>query len=190
MLRLHCGRCNVLLAGGGLFGRRRPGGHTACAAVIAHAIHRDIVVDYGLVVGVVHDGDVYVAHGTVIDECAAAPISARITHAGVAETVIDSAIKTDVWFPVPGVPNVDATSSAPIARSPKESNLRRDDPCTRNPEVTVRSPVPVAGNPDEAVAGTCWLLVNRQRWRSDVHRYPDAYLRQRRGRYHQHSGEK
>ena len=76
VLRLQTSGRDVLLAGGSLFGRRGPSGDPARAAVIADAIHGDIV-DHGVVVGVVHDGDVHVGDRAVIDESAAAPLSTR-----------------------------------------------------------------------------------------------------------------
>ncbi len=171
MLRLQCGRCNVLLAGCGLFGRRRPGGHTACAAVIAHAIHRDIVVDHGLVVGVVHDGDVYVGHRTVIDESTAAPIPARITRARVAEAVIDSAIKTDVWSPVPGVPNVDATSPAPVRRAPISRRLLAPAP-RKIPSALRRE-----ATANEAVMHYAFFVTSRASFEKDKHEWETCRCR-------------
>src|SRR5580704_7596863 len=177
----------MLLAGRSLFARRGASGEAARAAVIANTIDRDIVVDHCLVVGVVHHRHVYVGDRAVIDESTSAPISARITHAGVAKTVVDSAIKSDVRAPVSRVPKVYAAAPAPIARSPKKSNPRRNYPCSRHPEITVRPPSPIAGHPDKPVSGTGWLFVNRQRRRPDAYGNANADLRQGWGSKSQHS---
>src|SRR5260370_1076151 len=108
----------MLFAGRYLFGRRGTSGYAARAAVVAHAVHGDIIVDDGLVVGIVHHRHVHIGHRAVIHESATAPISARIPHTCITKAVVDSAVKSDVRAPVTGAPNVYAITPAPITRSP------------------------------------------------------------------------
>jgi hypothetical protein len=80
VLDLFRGWRYVLLTNCSLLRRAGPGRDTPRPAVIADAVHRDVVVDYGLVVGVVHHCDIHVGYGAVIDKGAAPPIPARIPH--------------------------------------------------------------------------------------------------------------
>jgi len=106
VLSLLSGWCYMLLARRGLFGWARAGRDTPSAAVIADAVHRDVIVDHRLVVGVVHHRDIHVGDRPVIDESSASPISPGIPRPCVAETIVYSAIEPDVRSPVSGVPNV------------------------------------------------------------------------------------
>src|SRR5438309_6520817 len=137
-------RSDMLFANCNLFGWGRPSRDAARPAVIADAIHRDIVVDHSLIVSIVHHSHVYVRHRAVINESAAAPISARIADTCVAEAIINSAVKSNVRTPVPRVPNVYAIPPAPITGSPEVSNSRSDYPRPGHPEVAFRPPSPIA----------------------------------------------
>src|SRR5438874_11063406 len=117
VLGLFSCRRDMLFANRNLFGWRRPSRDAARPAVIADAIHGDIVVDHSLIVSIVHHCHVYVRHGAVINESAAAPISARIANTCVAEAIINSAVKSDVRTPVPPVPKVYAIRPTPITGS-------------------------------------------------------------------------
>src|SRR5271163_3615116 len=61
-------------------------------AVVAHAVYHG-VVHHRRVIDVVDVGDVYIQHGTVIEEVSAVPAAARETRSKVAESVIDSAVE-------------------------------------------------------------------------------------------------
>ena len=85
VLRLLRRRRHVLLVGGGNLLRRRLRRRAAGAAIIAHVGR--VVDDDGLVIDV---GDRHVrdvVDGTVVKESAAAPITALVAFAGIAETV-------------------------------------------------------------------------------------------------------
>src|SRR5690242_3465836 len=112
---------DMLLTDGSHFGRGRPSRNAARSAVIADAIHSDIIVDHRLIVSIVHHCHVYVGHGAVVNERTVAPISARIAHACVAEAIVDSAIKSNMRAPIAWVPNVYTVAPAPITRRPEVS---------------------------------------------------------------------
>src|SRR5437879_6370928 len=169
VLGLFSGRSDMLFANGDLFGWGRPSCDAASPAVIADAIHRDIIVDHGLIVGVVHHCHIYVGHGAVINKSAIAPISAPIAHACVAEAIVDSAIKSNVRPPISRMPNVHVIGPAPITGSPEVSNSRSDYPRPGHPEVAFRPPSPIAGHPDKSVSRARWLLIDRQRGREGQH---------------------
>src|SRR5260370_17350915 len=106
----------MLFAGRSLFGRGGASGDAARAAVVAHAVHGDIIVDDGLVVGIVHHRHVHIGHRAVIHESATAPISARIPRTCITKAVVDSTLKSAFRPPVTGAPTVYATTPAPITR--------------------------------------------------------------------------
>jgi hypothetical protein len=90
-------RCSLLLRSG-------TGADSAGATVITDV--RVVVDDYPLVIDVGDVGDVDVVHAPVVKVAVALPISAIKTTAGVAEAIIDAAVKSDVRSPVSIVPGV------------------------------------------------------------------------------------
>src|SRR5215472_11194891 len=136
---------------------------SAVASVIADAIHPD-VIDHSSVVDM-HVGDPDVIDAAVVVEVPTSPVSARIAGANIAETIVNAAVETDMRSPITRIPDISALMPAPIARGPEQADRWRSRPGTGHPVVTVRAVGPVAGRPDITVAGTRWLLVNRQhRW--------------------------
>lgn len=113
--RLLAGRSHMVLVRGGELLRRRSHRGAAGTAVVADVGR---VVDDGLVVDV-SDRDIRdVVDGTVVEEVAAAPITALIADAGVAEAIGDAAVEADGRSPITGVECVDAIVPAPIAGRP------------------------------------------------------------------------
>jgi hypothetical protein len=115
------------------FLRQWPNVETTGPAVIADPIvgHiRDVVVIN------VSDVAVHVGNGAVVIEVALAPISAVIAVAGVAESIIDPAVESDMAAPISRVPKIVATVEAPVRRSPERVDIGRDDPCARNPVIS------------------------------------------------------
>jgi hypothetical protein len=94
------------------------GGYSAIAAVIAYLVDRDVVND-GLVVNV---GDVRhvadVIHRAVVKEGPVLPTSAFIAGTGVAESIVDAAVETDMRAPVPLIPGERVAAPTPVTRSP------------------------------------------------------------------------
>jgi hypothetical protein len=168
---------------GGLFRRRRTGRNSTTAAVIADVVVR-CIVNYGFIVNIVHARHVDVIHRAVIVERSVIPISALVADAAIAEAIVDAAVKPYIFTPVTAMPGVHVISPTPITRSPEKANLGSHHPGSRNPEVTFISIRPVAGRPYITIAGSHWLHVHRQSWRSQCDRH--ANLRERDGRYGQY----
>ena len=147
MVLLKRSRRNMRLRCDGPFLRRRRGGDSARSAVKAHAIDRRDVVDRRHVVDddrAVIDGRHLrrsdVVHRGIVEETLAFPASAFISTAGVAEAVVDAAVKSDMRSPIAAPEDKDARrkpsspastairAAAARPRRPGPSNSRR---CSR-----------------------------------------------------------
>src|SRR5215469_4161932 len=185
MLRLHGGHGNVTLVSGlQLLTSWTSRGATG-TTVEAHAVDRRVVVDHGCVVGVAHDGDVDVGHRAVVVVSATLPVTAEEAGAGVAESVVDSAIEANFRSPVAVVPNVEAVIPVPEARSPEQANFRRKDPRAWNPEVAIGTVGPIAGGPDVAGSWADWLDIHGQYRRTNPNRDAHSNLCSGWNRYRQ-----
>jgi hypothetical protein len=156
--------------------RRGSGIHSAVASVITHPSHRRRVVDDGLVVDVVDNGDVHISYSAVVQEPVTLPTPAFEAFSEITEAVNDAAIEADMRTPVPVIKHKSAVDPCPVRGRPEKANLRRKDPGPWHPEVIVIvvAPRPVAGSPDIAVTRAKWLLIDRQRRRPEGNR--DAEL--------------
>src|SRR6266566_5178746 len=159
MLRLLGGHGDMLLASGSRFPRRRTSGYSARAAVKTDPLDGCVVVDDGRVVGVAHDRDVYVGHGAVVIVGATSPVAR--------------------------VPNVEAVFPSPIPWSPEQADLRREYPCSRDPEMAVRTVSPVARDPNVARFRTNRLYVHGQHRRTNPNGDAHSNLRSGLNRYRQ-----
>jgi hypothetical protein len=148
--------------------RRGTGADSPVTAVIADAVDCG-VVDHGRVIDVVNVGDIHVAHGTVVIKLSALPTSTLITVTEVSVAVTDSAIEAHLLAPITVVEDVSVAAPSPIGWSPEQSRFRSHDPRARHPVVAFVSvgvgPVPRC--PKITIAGTEWLLVDRQLWRGE-----------------------
>src|ERR1700723_3379078 len=113
------------------------------------------------------------------------PVPALISDSEIAEAVIDAAVETYVRSPIPCVPDVDAITPTPVARSPQHSNRWGHHPRAGHPVVTIWSPRPVTRRPDVVGPRTNRLRVNRDRRRRHRDRNAYAHVRWRRNRYQQ-----
>src|SRR5579864_1535271 len=122
------------------------------------------IVDYHRsVINIGHVGDAAVGDGAVVVEVSSVPLPAGKSHAGITESVINSAIEANVRPPVSRVPDIESPAPSPITWRPQHAD-RRHHPGTRNPVVAVVVvPSPVARRPEIAWAGADGLRVNRQR---------------------------
>lgn len=84
------------------FSRVRTGINSARAAVVTDVADANVVD--ARVVGVVDDVDVYVCGGAIVVEVAAVPAAAIKARAGIAEAVINAAVKSDMRSPITDVP--------------------------------------------------------------------------------------
>src|ERR1700722_13787114 len=145
---LRCGRRDMLLLPRRSFLRARRGRDTAGAAVITHLVDRHVVVDDSLVVRVVDNGRIDVVDGGVVRKVTAGPTSTGKAHPDVTEAVVHAAVESDMRSPIAGMKTIDAAGESPIARSPQQTDLRRLNPGSRNPEIPARAVVPVAWRPE------------------------------------------
>src|SRR5260370_41966215 len=114
MMSLFGGHGDVPLVSRSHFLRSWTSVCTAAATVVADAVDRGVVVDNRGVVGVVHGGDVHVSHRAVGVVVAASPIATEEANAGVAKTVVNAAIETDLSAPVAGMPTAEVVVPAPV----------------------------------------------------------------------------
>jgi len=105
MLSLRRQHCIVRLATKPFFLRRGPRLDTAWAVVayIPRVIHNN-----GPVVDVRHIGHVYIRDRAVVEEGATSPPAAIEPDAAVSETIVNAALETDMWPPIPPVPAIEA----------------------------------------------------------------------------------
>src|SRR5580698_10963340 len=170
-----CGQSrSVLLVLGCILGRSGARRDPTLAAVEGRVIlvHLD-----GVVVDVGHAGDADVGDGAIVIERSATPLAADKTHASVAESVVDAAVKSDVRTPISGMPGIESAAPAPPAWSPQHTD-RGHDPGAGNPVVSVVvTPAPIAWGPHISGPRTERLRVHRKRGRSKAYRYTDCNLR-------------
>jgi len=113
----------------------------------------------------------------VVPEVSAMPVAAVETYAEVAEAVVDTAVVADGGTPVAGVPEVAAGAVAPVAGSPKSTDVGRENPGTVDPLISFPVPGPVARSPDVSGTRHDGLSIDGNRGRSDCNRDKDAGLR-------------
>src|SRR5690349_1602813 len=102
---------------------------TIKAGAVSVHILRERIID----VGVVNDGFVDVRHSSVVREVVSIPSSAPIAISGVAVTVVNAAVKTDVRTPVTLVKDVRTVIPAPPRRGPKHTDRWGLNPYARHP---------------------------------------------------------
>jgi hypothetical protein len=150
-------------------------GHPAVATIDADRIH-GCAVFHPAVVDVAIDGDVHVAHGTVVEEVPIVPPAAFVTVTKIAIAVIDAAVEAYLCAPVSFVEEVPVVTPTSIAWSPELAYFWSHDPRPRNPKVTLLTVSQITRRPDGAVLGADWLLIDRQFWRGDSNRKRYANL--------------
>jgi hypothetical protein len=140
-------------------GRPRSVSDAASASVVGDA---GVVVDDDGAVVDVGDVDVDAVDGAVVVEVVAAPIASVIADAGVAEAVVDAAVKADVGTPEAAVEAPASVVPAPIAGGPEGAVVGWSAPGAGDPVVAGGSPVPVAWSPDIVWRGGFRLLIDGQ----------------------------
>src|SRR6188472_1084137 len=131
-------------------------------AVSVHILLKGIID-----VGVVNDGFVHVRHRGVVREVVSIPSPAPIAISGVAITVVNAAVKTDMRAPVTLIKDVRTVVPAPPRRGPKHTDGWGLNPHARHP-IIIAVISPVAGSPDVALGRSGRLLYYGQRRRGDV----------------------
>ena len=105
MLGLYRGGSHVPLSQHIFLSCGRPDPDASMTSVVADPVNRDIV-DYPGVVGIVNVRYIHMVHRAVVIELPVAPIATVIAIAGIAITVIDTAVEPDLRTPVTGVPDI------------------------------------------------------------------------------------
>lgn len=103
-----------------------------------------------------------IVHRAVVIETVSVPISALVTDADVAESIVDAAIIADVLAPIAVVIAVIAAYIPPITGSPQIAHLGRLRPCAGYPEIALRTKAPIAGRPEVAITGAVRLRIFRK----------------------------
>ena len=160
---------------------RRSRVEPAPTAVVAHVIHAHIIVDHGLVVGVVNDGGVHIVDRGVVGEPIMFPASTFIAMPDVAAAVVHAAVESNMLAPVTDVEQKYAFVPAPVTRRPEHTDLRRIQPRAGHPEVAFPAVPPIARSPQIAGLRARRLVVDRQRRRRFGHAYVD--IESGRGRF-------
>jgi hypothetical protein len=147
------------------FRRSCPNLQSARSADETHAISAPAVIVPAVVINVMHDADVHIVVGAVVIEMAAAPVTALVADADVAETVVDAAVEADVRTPIATIKAVAAMPEAPISGRPESALVGSLDPPAGHPVVACRRISPVTWRPKVAVAGSRRLVIVGQRRR-------------------------
>jgi hypothetical protein len=152
VLNLRANRRLVALVHRSFLLRSGSSADSAVATVVADV--RIVVDDNRLVINVGDVGDVNVVHTAVVKVAVALPISTIKTITGIAKSVINPAVKSDVRSPVSIVPGIEAIVPTPVSGSPKLSD-GSEHPRARHPVVAfIVIPCPVARRPDISLSGT------------------------------------
>jgi hypothetical protein len=178
---LHRGEGDVVIVLGYQLVSARPRGNTAVAAVVAHAIHGD-VVNHRFVVDVGDVGVSDVGDRTIVEEVPASPVASFEANTTVPVSIVDSTVKADVRPPIAFVPEVGAFSPTPIPRCPQQARGRSGHPGAGHPIVVPVAIGPVAGSPDVAHRRASRLHIDGKCGRGNVDRDPDGYESERRQR--------
>src|SRR5580658_6541118 len=117
---------------GGQLLRRRPG-LNAAGSVVAHPVHSRVIDGHVLDVDVGDVGGADVDDGRVVVHLPAPPITAFVSTARVAESVVHSAVEADGLTPIAAVPQVGAACITPVAGGPQVARLGCLHPGTRYP---------------------------------------------------------
>ena len=140
------------------------------SAVEARTVINRRMVNHGPVfINIVDHGPIHVDDRGVVRKVASLPASAAKANAAVAKPVVHATIETNVRPPISRVEDISATAPSPITRRPQHSNLRRPNPHSRNPVITLRTISPIARVPQISIARADRLRINRQHRRRNPH---------------------
>ena len=114
-----------------------------------------------------HVGDIghigNVVDCAIIKETAAAPVTAFVSGATIAVSVVDPAVEADMLAPIPGMEAVSVVLVPPISRRPKQTEAWRLDPGPWDPEIAVLVVErPIAWRPKPARSRDHRLFVDGQ----------------------------
>src|SRR5215831_14852123 len=126
MLRLLGRHRNALVTPGRRFCLGRTSRSSSRPSVEARPVVRGAIVRDRCVVNVAYHGRVHVRDIFVVIVLVASPGPAVKACAGIAESVVNPAIKPNGWSPVTRIPDVEPVYEGPIARHPDVAGSRAD----------------------------------------------------------------
>src|SRR5579872_107862 len=151
MLLLRRNGSDVPFARIPLFFRTRACIDAAFAAVKRHA--RTVVLNNRRAIRIVNDRLVHMEYRGVVEEMVVFPTSAFKSVPEIPESIVNSAIETNVRSPIPSVPKERTAAPSPPARRPQKSRFRRQHPRARHPVVAVCIVIsPITRRPQITVA--------------------------------------
>jgi hypothetical protein len=142
----------------------------AITTVVTDAVEGGVIDDHGLVVNIRDISYVYVGDTAVIVEFVPTPLATVKTFPGVAESVINSAIKSDMRTPVSEMKDVEPFVPFPPSGSPEHAH-RGEHPRAGHPIIAVvLVPSPIARRPQIARSRTEGLRIYRKGRRGYAYR--------------------
>jgi hypothetical protein len=141
---------------------RAPSARTV-EAIARPAFHDRSPIDVHVV-----EANTHAHHCGVIAEHAAHPNAAQEPNAGISESVVNAAVKSDMRAPVAFVPNVHGTLEPPVSGSPEQPDGRRLYPHARNPKIPRFAVPPITRRPQVPGSRADRLLIYRKHWRCDA----------------------
>jgi hypothetical protein len=131
------------------------------SAVIAHLVDRRGVVNHRSIVDIRNVGVANVICSAVVTEVATMPVAALVAPSGIAVSIVDAAVKSNISAPVATIESVPPAAVAPIPRGPKSSLVRGCCPSSRNPVIAGPGIAPVSRSPKIARRGNRRLFIFR-----------------------------
>jgi hypothetical protein len=116
------------------------------STVIAHPIDRR-VVNHRAIVDIRNAGVADVSDDAVVVEVVTMPVTALVTRSHIAESIVDTAIKSNIPAPIAMIETISPSAKTPVSRSPESSLVRRCSPGSWYPIIAVRSIAPVSRSP-------------------------------------------
>ena len=137
--------------------------YSAISTVKARTVSVNILLERVIDVGVMDDSFIHVRHSGVVLEVVSLPSTAPVAVSGVAITVINASVKTDMGSPVTLVKCISAVVPTPPSRCPKQTHSRRSNPHARYPViiVVIGVPAPITWSPNITCDRTGRLLIYR-----------------------------
>jgi hypothetical protein len=159
-------------------------GYCASRAAVEADVLVGVVIDNRTVIHVGHERRPNMDHRSVVEEPASAPVAALEAVAVIPETVMDTAVESDVPSPITFVPPVGTVAPAPEAGRPEHAHLRRKNPRSGDPVIraSIIIPGPIARRPEIALLRAGRLLIDRQRRGRKIDGHTDEHAGRRYGR--------
>jgi hypothetical protein len=124
--------------------------HTAGSAIKADPAAGSAFIDDVIRVDVMNNRRVHVRNPSVVVVLAAPPVTPVKSGTGVAEPIVNTAVETNRWPPITGIPGVEAVDETPVTGGPEEADCGRENPNAGYPVVAIITICPITRLPDVA----------------------------------------